>query len=188
MQQEAIYRQLLIISKSIIPSVNQLWSWIGENRDLFDSDNTEILKSIAANNELVNLEGFAFTTEDFLTETYYTPAISRAKIRTRSQFDDYIKGVAYRKYAVQQAEEMKIDEQEMVKGSIDQTYYVYLQNRALGHLNGLIEITPEEIREEYYKSPKEYVTPIQLSLSRIVTETQEDANAALAELKKFIRF
>ena len=163
--------------------VNTLWDWVSSNRDLFENNDPELFSAINVNAKVVELDDYTFTVRDFLSETYYTPAVSRVKIRTRSQFDDYIKGLAYRKYAVNNAEEMGIANQELVKGSMDQTYYVFLKNRALDKLKSDIVISDEEVREEYLKSQNEYVSPIQLDLSRIVTETEENAENAIQALK-----
>ncbi len=185
-QQEVTRSHLLAITDNFEVKqdmANWLWKWSNEKRELFESNDPELM--VAAGNAdapLIRLEDFTFTVSDFFEETYFTPEVTRSRIRTRSKFDDYIKGLAYRKYAVKQAREMGIDKDEMVRGSINQTYYVFLQDRSVDYLREQIEISEEEIRKTYFDTPERFVTPIELDLSRIVTKTEAEANAAIEAL------
>ncbi len=168
--------------------IDRLWDWVDNNREIFESDDIEILNARNDNSIVVELGDFEFSSKDFFTESYYTPSVNKSRIRSRSQFTDYVKALAYRTYAVNQAKKMSIDEQEMVQGSIDHTYFVYLQNRAVDYLKNQISVTSTEIHDEYFKSPDQFVTPIQIDLSRIVTETQNEATKAYKELTSGVPF
>lgn len=166
-------------------NLEALWNRVTSNYSAFLSHDTEIFSSADLGNETVlsTYQGEKFTVQDFLKEYRYTPETNISNVRGYQSFENFIKGLAYRTHLMNGALEAGLLEKENVQASIDQTFYVYLAQKAEDEIRSNLDITEEEIAEQYYKDPGKYMKPVAVDLSRIVVGSEEEARAVVKKLK-----
>ncbi len=169
--------------------VHELWNKIQPQSDKFDRNDYEsgtlsIQIGGLAETQFSNLNGFSFTGQDILREAFFTPLKERTEIKEFYQFDNLIKGLAFRTYAIQQYKKSSYTNDPAVSESIDQTFYDYLANRVSEHIYNNIKISEAQLQTEYNQNPQQYVSPLKLNLQRIVVRSEKKGNMIVEELRK----
>ncbi|MEX0845453.1 MAG: peptidylprolyl isomerase [Balneolaceae bacterium] len=164
--------------------LTDIWQSIQNNYTAFQSSDPEFLSTQSLNKQsvLASYKSFDITIEDFREELGYTPAENLNNVQDVASFTHFVKGIAYRTYLLKQALDANLDKTEEVRASIDQTYYVYLAQRAEDAIRNDIEITEDELEKAYYENPSKYIKPLELDLSRIVVSTEDEAKDILQQL------
>jgi len=167
----------------------ELWESVNRGEFKFYSNDRELLLNFGDKEQVIaSLENFTFTMGDLLSETYHTPLGTRENIDSEPAFTEFVKGAAYRKYAVSKAIEQGIDKIEDVKGSIDHTYLVYLANRAIEELKKQIKTSDQELLDYFVEHKTRFEKPVELDLARIVVSSEQQANKVHQKLQSGASF
>ena len=162
---------------------DKLWNTMNKNYSSAVSKDSEFISGLRSDEILATFEGFEFTLEDFSSEYRFTPLSQINAIEGKDGFENFVIGTALRAYLFKNAKEAKIQEQPLVKESIDETFYSYLAEQAIEDLKKSISNTDEEIRTAFQKNRERFYKPLEVNLSRIVVETEEKANSLLTQLQ-----
>jgi parvulin-like peptidyl-prolyl isomerase len=71
-----------------------------------------------------------------------------------------------------------------VQGSIDETFYNYLNNRVIDTLRAGIDLGEEELREEFQRYSSQYKKPLELNLARIVVSSEAEGKQVVRKLER----
>lgn len=170
------FRTNLLIDES---RFDALWESMNDNYESAISKNPEFLNNISSDQELARYQDFVFTMSDFATEYRFTPMEQINAIEGKKKFRDFVIGTALRAYLLDGAVEHGLEEQPLVKESIDETFYVYLASEAVEHLKNSITNTDAELRKAFNENRERFYRPLEVSLSRIVVESEEIANEVI---------
>lgn len=168
-----------------------IWEKIKNNYSAFQSNDFEALSLSAIKTKQLgeySEEAFSISIEDFVTETHYTPSSNLNRIRTKVDVENFITGIAYRKYLLEKAMHENIDKIKDVQASIDQSINVYMAKSAERSIRESIAVPDIEIREAYYKNTSKYVSPLKLDVSRIVVSSKAEGEKVINELNKGATF
>ncbi|MGF1671406.1 MAG: peptidylprolyl isomerase, partial [Balneolaceae bacterium] len=168
--------------------IEKLWSDVSSNRSIFltegiETENFEALTDMNKDLILAEYGSFQFTLEDFLKEAYFTPAESRSRIYTGYRFNNFVKGLIYRSYIIDEFKKSPHFHDPTVQESIDFTFYGYLNRRVTEHLRETIQVSRNELMQEYFKNQEMYDYPLRLNLARLVVDNQDLAHEILDKLK-----
>lgn len=171
-------------------NIQSLWDYITANYSAFMAYETELsaINNLSREAQLVSYLGDVFTINDFFTEYRFTPESNLYNIQDYSGFKNFIKGLAYRKHLMNKAIEEDLLQDEDVQASIDQTFYVFLAQQAEDEIRSNIEVTDQEIADLYYGNPAKYMKPLEVDLSRIIVDSEKEANTILRKLKSGAEF
>lgn len=174
-------------------SIQKLWEDIERQHSDFvgfgDSGQETLLNiSLDDDTPLTENEEFTYTVADFKEDLYYTPRKARERIGKSHQFADFVKGLAYQKYAVNRFRSSRFASDESIKQSINETFYNYLSNRVSDSLRDDITIPLDDMREEFEKNYRIYANDVQLDLAKIEFEERETAEKALKEINDGLPF
>lgn len=171
-------------------AVDQLWNEISSQRDRYftsDVSLSELPISLpdAVREQVVARVGrFAFTVNDFLVESYYTPSDRRAQVRSKEDFKGQIEGMAYRAYALGLVKNHPGLDQNFIKESIEETFYGYLFERFESDLDTKVNVDELQMRQAYNHDPSLFVQPVMLDMSEIVLTNADQAAEVFAALEK----
>lgn len=168
--------------------LSTLWEKIRNNSASFQGLDLEFLNTINNKEKLASTSGFSLVTGDFISEIKFTPSSNLNRIQSKESLKNFITGIAYRKYMIEDALDQGIDEIPEVQASIDQSYYVYLAQQAEDEIRRGIEVTESEIRNVYFENPKKYMSPLQINTARIVVPTEEKANQIVEQARNGTSF
>lgn len=174
-------------------AIQQLWNEVRNQRTAFLSDNYEKAGLSVSIGDLKEVElarkgDFTFTGRDFLREGWYTPVPSRSRINRDFEFANFVKGLMYRSYVIDKFKKSGLAESHSVQGSIDETFTNYLNNRVLDTLRSSVEITPEELRDEYEKNKSQYASSLELNMAQIVVADEQQGNRVAQRLRQGANF
>lgn len=169
--------------------VEKLWEDIKNDPDGYLSHNPELnrlqvnLSEDVAGQTLGELNGFVFTTDDFLREAFYTSFSQRQRTENLNDFRTQLKAMAYRAHALSTAREHPQYNSHYVQRTIEETFYNYLNERFSRYVEQQVEIDDESIRREYEQNSEFYVEPLQLDMAEIVVTSEQAANHVWNELQ-----
>ena len=169
--------------------IRQLWIKVSENRrafDHFDIGTSESPLTIPGllDSLICHVGDFTFSGADFIHESYLTPDITRQRATTYGTFVEYVKGLVFRSYIIQQFKESPAFRDPEVQAWVESSFNKYLENRVDDSLRASIAVTDEELREKYYENPQQYNKPVMIDLARIVVSSQKDGEKVAALLKQ----
>ena len=175
----------LNINKAVI---HQLWEKVKEQRNTFnetDYESPSLNLSISGleNKMISDVSGFSFSGKDFIQEAYYTPLADRQRIKHFYQFDNYVKGLVFRSYAVQTFKSSRYDDDPGVQKAIRETFYNYLSDRVDQSIQKSITVNPDTAKGYYDKNPQQYVSQLQLDLARIVVPSLNEGKSVMRQLQ-----
>ncbi len=169
-------------------ALSQIWNQFNENYEGAISKSSEFLENLKSDEELASYEDFNFGMSDFAKELSISPPQYINSINGPEMLRSFVMGTAYRAYMVQKAQEHGIDEQELVKESIDETYYHYLADEASEYLKSTITNTDQELREVFNANKERFEKPLLINLARIVVDNEEEADQIVKELERGASF
>lgn len=176
------------------PVVDQLWNEISSQRDRYftsDVSLSELPVSLpdAVREQVVATSGsFEFTVNDFLVESYFTPAERRAQVQSKDEFLGQLEGMAYRAYALGLVKNHPGVDQNFIDESIKETFYGYLFERFEADLDTKISVDELQMRQAYNRDPSVFVQPIMLDMSEIVLTNADQAAEVFTQLKNGASF
>lgn len=171
-----------------VDSFDKLWQMMNDNYSSAINKDAEFLSNLRSNEELASYQDYVFTTNDFVDEYRFTPLSLINEIEGKQGFKNFVIGSALRNYLYTKAIEEGINDQKLVRESIDETYFIFLAQEAVQHLKESISNSEVELKEAYETNSERFYKPIQVNLSRIVVEIEEKAEMILRELKSGAEF
>lgn len=170
-------------------SVNLLWSKIDERLELMLSKDIEFVANLNEDDLLLaSFQEVDFTLETFMDEYFVSTPNSLSLISDKESFRSFLNGVFYRNYLYNSAIRSGIDDQELVRKSVDETFVSYLAELAVIELQRGISNTPAELFNEYQLNRDNYNKPLEVNLARIVTNTREEAELILKKIDQGVEF
>lgn len=168
--------------------IDRLWVDVQNNQggslDLNPEQNLLQLKTSISDNELLAQYGdYTFAISDLKKEGFYSPQENLNRIDREHRFQSFVKGIIYRDYINNQFSKLPASESKTVQGSIKQTFLNYLSNRVDEVLKAQIELTNEELIEEFHQNKSMYDFPLRMNLARIVVESEERGKEVMQSLK-----
>ncbi len=133
---------------------------------------------------LASKNGFEFTLGDLRNEGFYSDASNLNRIVDYNSFEEFVKGIIYRTYLVQEFKNSTHINDPSVEASIDQSFYSYLNNRVTRYLKENIVLEEAELIEEFEANKEMYDFPLMMNVGRLVVESEEKAELVLSELEK----
>lgn len=170
-------------------TVSSLWLSIDMNYESMLNKAPEFISNIQNRDEIIaSINGFDFTTKDFIEE-YLTSSVQMLNtIQDEDSFKNFIKGTSYRSYLYSKAVELGIDEQDLVLESINETYLHFLADEANYYLESSIENTAAELFSEYQNNRDNFVKPLEINLARIVVDSKKKGQELLIEIENGTSF
>ncbi len=166
--------------------LSRLWKQVSDQQEKFWSltrGEQSLNIGSLAERDLSRHPEFTFTGKDFLRESYFTPDESRSRIYREFDFEQYVKGLAFRSYIIEQFKNTKAFEASAVQGSIDETFYNYLNNRVLDTLRANIKLTEEELKREFQRNRSQYKEALEINLARIVVSSKAEGERVIRKLQ-----
>ena len=160
-----------------------LWNKMNENYSSAVSKDSEFISGLKSDEILASYKGFEFTLEDFSTEYRFTPLSLINAIEGKDGFENFVIGTALRAYLFKNAKEANLQDQPLIRESVDETFYSYLAQQAIEDLKKSISNTDEELRIAFQKNQERFYKPLEVNLSRIVVETAEKASSLITQLQ-----
>ena len=109
-------------------------------------------------------------------------------IQNKSSLEDFVRGVMYRSYLFEEAGSDGIIEQKAVQESIQETYYHFLAEEANYYLAKDIINTPAELYNEFINNQDNFSKPLEINLSRIVLNSEDEAREVLKKIENGASF
>jgi parvulin-like peptidyl-prolyl isomerase len=162
----------LIINEEVF---DWLWDYMNENYTGAISKDPEFLNDLASDKLLASYQGYELDLNNFANEYRFTPFSQINAIEGKKGFRAFVVGTALRGYLLDGALSSKIDEQELVQESINETYYMYLATEALEYLKNSIKNTDSELQRTFKENQERFYKPLQVNLSRIVVGSESEA-------------
>lgn len=170
-------------------TLENLWESIDQNYEGMLSKDPEFLSSISSDNQiLAKYKDFSFNMSDFVSEYLISSSPMINTIQNESSLREFVIGVAYRSFLLQQAKATGIDQQPLVQESIEETYFHFLAGETENYLAKNIKNTPAELYNEFSNNQDNFSKPLEINLSRIVLNSENEAKRVLVELEKGASF
>lgn len=164
------------------PDFDKLWKMMNDNYALAINKDSEFLSRISNKDVLATYNNRKFTFADFSVEYSFTPLHLIDSIEGKESFENFVIGTFLRFYLHDQALANKLHNDELIVGSINETYYIYLAQKAVNHLEAGISNTGSELRQEFFNNSSRFYKPLEVNLAQIVTDTEEKANIVRSQL------
>jgi len=170
--------------------IEAMWALVESQRQTYvtsDVSLSELPLSVSEsdrNRVLAQLGGFRFTVQDFLTESFYTPAQRRSQVMNRYDFKAQLEGMAYRAYALGLVRNHRGVDPEFIRESINETFYGYLFERFEANLDRQVQVTEQQLRRVYQQDPTRFNRPVMLDMSEIVLTDAELAGQVFTKLNR----
>lgn len=145
-----------------------------ENKDPEFVSNLSQLKG-----ELATNGNYAFDVDRFIEEYYASSSAMLNSVRDQSTLENYLKGVAYRAFMVDEATKAGIDQQKEVQNSIQETYLHYLERLVMDNLEQSIENSPAELYTTFQENQDRFNQPMMVNVQRLVVDSEEKAQAMI---------
>lgn len=174
--------------------VDRLWDMIQSDRNAYVTSDVSLSELPVQVDEttrervLAGYRGFQFTINDFLIESYYTPAERRAQMRSKEDFLAQLEGMAYRNYALGLVRNHPGLDMDFINESINETFYGYLFERFENDLDTKISVSDAAIRAKFNEDPSIFVQPVMLDMSEIALTDAELAGEVYTRLKSGASF
>lgn len=169
--------------------LDALWDVVEDDPEGYFTTNPELnrlpltLPAEVSGKTVGSHNGFAFTTDDFLREAYYSSFNQRQQVRDKSTFIAQTKAMAYRAWALESVRQHPEYNAEYVQRTTEETFYNFLNQRFNRYVEESVDIPQEVIRREYEAHSEHYAEPLQLDVSEIVVTSQRAADEAWAALQ-----
>jgi parvulin-like peptidyl-prolyl isomerase len=142
----------------------------------------EFFSQLDLNTEILTYESFTFTTDNLQEEFLSSSVAMLNTIQDESSFRNFLVGVAYRAYMVEEVEKLGINDQPLVQESIEETYLHYLEELAMNSLASTISNTQAELYEIFESRMEEFYQPAEIRVQRLVVNGEDFANQIHEEL------
>jgi parvulin-like peptidyl-prolyl isomerase len=152
-----------------------LWNKMNENYSSAIAKDQEFISNLRSEEVLATYQGFEFSLEDFATEFRFTPIAQINAIEGKNGFKNFVIGASLRAYLFESAKQADIQNQPLVRESLDETFFSYLAQKSVEELKNSIANTDDELRFAYQNNRERFFKPLEVNLSRIVVETEEKA-------------
>lgn len=126
---------------------------------------------------------YTFTVRDLKQEGAYTPDDILDRINTAHRFSEFIKGLAYRSYILDDFSRKYDASQPEIAGSINHTFYNFLAAEVIEKLKAEMEFTEEELFQEFAEFRDFYDFPMMMNLARIVVDSREKGKEVVKKLQ-----
>jgi len=153
------------------------------NKALFNSNSDEWNISFPKKNEL-KYAGESIDPKYFETAYVATTAIEKRAINSASQFKDFVKGIAFRAFHLQEEKNLSKDQNNYVDASVEATWKAFLQKEVRDQVLYELEIPQDSLETFFNNDSTLFYSSVQLDLKRIVTSTKEEAEKAKLLLSK----
>lgn len=169
--------------------IETMWDRFLQNRSRLTTDNPSeetflaLLDGEKNNRLIIDEEDFQLSESDFWQEFYYTPSEDRKKIDEFGRFRQLVEGVAYRAYALELVESHPGYDEELVERTTEETFYNYLIDRFDRYLDQRVEITGQQLVDEFHSNSELYMDPLELNLSEIIVASEEKAGEAREKIR-----
>lgn len=172
------------IDESVINDVSlgEIFELIATSADEFFNRDVELINKINSSIEILSFDTFTFNGKQFSDEILSSSISMLNTIQDEQSFRNFIYGVAYRAFMVDQALTLEIDQQPAVVASIQETYLHYLEKEAESYLTQNIENTPAELYDIFYQKSEDFYEPEQIRVQRLVVNGEEFANEIYSNL------
>lgn len=164
----------LVIANAYLSSINEAFS---TDKDLFNANSSEWYFPLPAKDE-ITYQGLSIDAEYFQMALSATTAREKAAINSVSEFQDFVKGLAFRAYHLQQQRILSSDENNYVDASVDATWKAFLQKEVRDQVLYELEVPQDSLKAFFDKDSALFFSSLQLDLKRIVTSTKEQAELA----------
>jgi parvulin-like peptidyl-prolyl isomerase len=157
------------------------------NSSLFTSGSNEWNIPIPNNKEL-EYENQNISDEYFIEAFEATNAKERAAVNNEQQFIDFLQGIAFRAYHLQQFEVLSQDEKSYVDASVEATWKAFLQKEVRDQVLYELEVPNDSLKDFFQKDSTLFFSSLELDLKRVVTSTKEEAETVIDLLNKDVAF
>ncbi|MCH8494651.1 MAG: peptidylprolyl isomerase [Balneolales bacterium] len=174
--------------------VETLWQITQDQSDNYRTRRPELaelpleIDETLRNRVISSKSGFRFTVQDYLSEAYFTPPQRRDSANDYYAFEEQIRGLAYRSYALGLINNYAGLDKEYIQGTIDETFYGYLFQRFEGYMDTQVEIEDSQVRQAYDSNMSLFEQELELDVSEIVLTDGELAGEVYEALKRGARF
>ncbi|MFU8813464.1 MAG: peptidylprolyl isomerase [Balneolaceae bacterium] len=125
---------------------------------------------------------FTFTVGDLIHEAFYTPAQRREQAVERWIFEEQLAGMAYRRYALEQAVKHPDFDPHYTRRAIEETFYSYLIETFNEYVDRQVHISEVDVRYEFQKNREYYDNPLELNVAEMIITSAGDAEYAMQRL------
>lgn len=152
-------------------------------KELFVANSAEWSFPLPSQNDL-NYEGLAI--EPTYLEIAYKSTSTREKeaIVNESLFKEFLKGLAFRAYHLQQENLLSDEDQNYVDASVEATWKAFLQREVRDQVLLTLEVPEDSLEAFYNKDSTLFNASLMLDLKRVVTATKSEAELAKQSLEQ----
>lgn len=161
---------------------DKLYSLISNNYEQLLNKNPEFITQLDINANVLKYESFVFSTKQLQEELLSSTLAMLNTIQDEYTFRNFLVGVAYRSFMVNEALRLGIDKQKEVKSSIEETYLHYLEELATQELASSIHNTEEELYAFYLDKKNDFYQSAEIRVQRLALMGEETANKIHEEL------
>lgn len=161
---------------------DKLYSLISDNYEQLLNKNLEFITQLDINANVLKYESFVFSTKQLQEELLSSTLGMLNTIKDEYTFRNFLVGVAYRSFMVNEALRLGIDKQKEVKSSIEETYLHYLEKLAAQELASSIHNTEEELYAYYLDKKNDFYQSAEIRVQRLALLGEETANKIHEEL------
>lgn len=169
--------------------IRVIWESVRNSMSTFLTDEPEsatlgITLPFSDDTVLASYNGFQFTAADLLKEGYYTPIDLRNRITAEHRFENFVKGLIYRSYVIDEFMKTPHRNDPLIAQSVDHSFYIYLNQRVLEEMRSQVSLSENELRAEFSKNRHAYDFPLMMNVAEIAVTTEQDARIVLNKLRK----
>lgn len=179
-KKEVVQREHLqmFTEESIIDdeTFSYLYNSISESYDQLLSKQAEFISSLSFDDEVLRFNSFELEDQALREELLTSSTQMLNSIRDERSFKNFILGIAYRAYMVDEAKKLAIDEQDMVITSIEETHLHYLEDLAIEYLKSQVTHTQAELYQVFTEQEHQFVEPEYVRVQRLVVKGEEEAS------------
>ena len=161
---------------------DKLYSLISNNYEQLLNKNPEFITQLDINANVLKYESFVFSSKQLQEELLSSTLAMLNTIQDEYTFRNFLVGVAYRSFMVNEALRLGIDKQKEVKSSIEETYLHYLEELATQELASSIHNTEEELYAFYLDKKNDFYQSAEIRVQRLALMGEETANKIHKEL------
>jgi len=175
------FTEQAVLDEQVVQSLFGVISTSGEG--LYNK-NPEFISRLEVDGEILKYDDFVFGYKQLTEELLISSVAMLNTIRDEISFKNFLLGIAYRSFMVEQVEELGIDQQPAVIASIEETYLHYLEELATQYLASSISNTPAELFSTFNLKRDDFYEPASIHVQRLVVKGEETAEKLSKELKE----
>lgn len=134
---------------------------------------------------VASLDGFDLSMAEFRSEA---ALLADWRFASKKALQEIIEGITYRTYAIQKVRKHPSFDQNFADKTIEATFHAWLVERFDTYLDEQVSIDEPALLRLYQSNPEFQMGSLQLNLAELVTSSEQEAKAAIAELRKGASF